>query len=590
MQPQQQNSSAQVEGETRRNDVGRFLQEISPEIRQALVEAMRRAASQFIEHTEDHRNRVTEESVAQLCEELSVWVNDSSVQGNKAEAASRIEQAFIKNHDTLILDGLGLSELPSCLNKLTQLTQLSLINNQLDKLPEFIGSYPRLELLNVEGNRLSTLPDSMESLRELRNLCLNNNDFATIPRVIEKLPSLIGLSIEKNTIENMADIDFSRLNKLETLLLNNNKLNVLPEDIGKVTSLKYLILADNEIKELPASLGELTNLEDLVVSGNRELSKLPVNLGQLWTLKNIEADDTAIEKAEVEGILASCASVRQERYANELPGKIAEWMSFAGSKREVNLQNVSTAQKVMLFDWLNRLEDAAEFEHIKQEPARVVFDMLVDLTSDNYPTFKERFFNELQVNLENCSDRAAMTLNSLYTTWKLETVSSGQDTAMSLSVLADLSKTYALRDAVANKISENPDGGVGESVEIYLYYETALKSKLGLETAVNSMHYASFGKKDWIDEEELTSTVMNNYLDKMTTLVQVENLWKEDSLAKSQYEEAQESIYDLADALYDKFRNGEISDSDYTKESNALQVRMDGLKSKSMIDWIKTKI
>ncbi len=44
--------------------------------------------------------------------------------------------------------------------------------------------------------------------------------------------------------------------------------------------------------------------------------------------------------------------------------------------------------------------------------------------------------------------------------------------------------------------SDAPDGRTEEGVEIYLYYETHLRERLGLFTAIQTMAYGALGRRD----------------------------------------------------------------------------------------------
>ena len=69
----------------------------------------------------------------------------------------------------LSLRGLNLTQLPSPINQMTNLTSLDLSNNQLNELPEFIGQLEKLRFLNLEGNPISE--KEQKRIKELLPQC-----------------------------------------------------------------------------------------------------------------------------------------------------------------------------------------------------------------------------------------------------------------------------------------------------------------------------------------------------------------------------------------------------------------------------------
>src|SRR6187397_2422076 len=94
-----------------------------------------------------------------------------------AEALKRIEtwRQYGRQGQELNLTGLGLSRLPPEIHQLTNLTVLSLHDNQLGLLPPEIGQLTNLTTLSLSSNQLSTLPPEIGQLTNLTTLSLNNN-------------------------------------------------------------------------------------------------------------------------------------------------------------------------------------------------------------------------------------------------------------------------------------------------------------------------------------------------------------------------------------------------------------------------------
>ena len=81
----------------------------------------------------------------------------------------------------LTLFNLGLSELPSEISNLKNLTYLNLSSNNLTQLPSSISNLGSLETLFLNNNQFTKVPDSIIELPRLHNLYIHNNKISEIP-------------------------------------------------------------------------------------------------------------------------------------------------------------------------------------------------------------------------------------------------------------------------------------------------------------------------------------------------------------------------------------------------------------------------
>jgi hypothetical protein len=88
---------------------------------------------------------------------------------------------------------------------------------------------------------------------------------------IEELPSSIG------KLKNLEDLDLS---------LTSN-LSELPLEIGDLSSLKKLDLSGSKLTSLPSSIGRLQNLEHLRLRQTKHMSNLPEEIGDLSSLNSL---------------------------------------------------------------------------------------------------------------------------------------------------------------------------------------------------------------------------------------------------------------------------------------------------------------
>ena len=129
--------------------------------------------------------------------------------------------------------------------------------------------------LFLSNEQINTLPDTIGSLLNLTYLSLSGNQLAILPDTIGYLASLSGLELSKNNLTELPD-SIGELSCLSYLNLRNNRLTKLPENICNLLHLSRLDLSDNYLLELPENISKLTKLTELSLSGNplKELSAL----------------------------------------------------------------------------------------------------------------------------------------------------------------------------------------------------------------------------------------------------------------------------------------------------------------------------
>ncbi len=143
------------------------------------------------------------------------------------------------------------------------------------------GRVVALNLNNKEFGKpgLLTLPPGIGQLSELTSLTINDNDLAVIPKELFNCTKLTRLEIQNNSIMDLP-AGISKLATLQVLDLRNNQLAELPAEIGKLRNLRILQLWGNNFTKLPSEIGNLASLKELYLKGNR-LTDLPVRITKL---------------------------------------------------------------------------------------------------------------------------------------------------------------------------------------------------------------------------------------------------------------------------------------------------------------------
>ena len=81
-------------------------------------------------------------------------------------------------------------------------------------------------------------------------------------------------------VDNYPGVSFEANNNPTLINLQNKNLARIPDNIGEITSLKSLNLDNNSIEEIPKSIGSLNNLTFLSLERN-SIQTLPTELGNL---------------------------------------------------------------------------------------------------------------------------------------------------------------------------------------------------------------------------------------------------------------------------------------------------------------------
>ncbi|GEM_PF-2424337 len=190
--------------------------------------------------------------------------------------------------------------IPAAIGKLTNLTQLSLYNQQLTgSIPNEIGNLTHLTSLILNNNQLSgEIPPEIGNLASLTRLHLDFNQLSgNLPVEIGNLFELTLLSIANNKLTGAIPEQIGNLTKLTSLNFgrwdytndppySNNQFSSLPSSIGNLSNLTILYIVGSQLSTLPDEIGNLTNLQTLWLNNN-QISSLPASIGSLSKLKEL---------------------------------------------------------------------------------------------------------------------------------------------------------------------------------------------------------------------------------------------------------------------------------------------------------------
>lgn len=380
---------------------------------------------------------------------------------------------------------------------------LDVTHNLLECLPHSFP-YGRVTL-SVHNNRLTHLPEAAKSLHDWD---LSHNQIHD-PSLLLPWPDVTDLNLNHNGIPSLPP-NMGDFTALQELNLDNNQLTTLPDSMGQLSQLKRLWLRHNQLTHLPATLSACTSLAALVVSHNPSLTELPLSFSSMVALVELICEGTGISPTVRRAVLDSTRELRNATAATRARTQMRMWAATATSSGKpsafgfdphaADMGALTHDQRQTLSEWLHRLENTKDFRRNQAELADVVLRILHTVIND--ANFADLFFAQASANMAGCGDRAAMSLNELYTAWTLHTMAQNEARQAKLALCIGVAKTNALRRLVAAMHLTS------ESVETYLYAESQLREALGLITACRCMLY---GASAPVNLAELTTRVNDTY-------------------------------------------------------------------------------
>ena len=186
----------------------------------------------------------------------------------------------LKNVRKLYMDNCALRKIPKEIKNMTSLVIIDFSYNFLgdkDSLPAEFFKLPDVNDLYLMDCQLTELPYHIGNMKKLSGLRVGFNDLTCFPDELYNLSNLKKLSAEKNRLSQLSP-KIGHLKSLKLLLLMENRLTTLPDEISELSSCVHINLFDNRLTCLPQSIIEMPALESIVIDGNNNLSRPPIDV------------------------------------------------------------------------------------------------------------------------------------------------------------------------------------------------------------------------------------------------------------------------------------------------------------------------
>ena len=419
-------------------------------------------------------------------------------------------------------------------------------------------------------------------LHDRTALMIADLNLTNLPKEIGYLTNLEWLNLSRNQLTELPP-EVRSLTNLKDISLSHNRLTELTPEIGSLTNLESLTLSHNQLTALPQEIISLTKLVWLDLSRNTNFTSLPMTLANCSQLTHLNIEGTQIPSAMRDGIVNRAQAARLAGCFLTLPSRVATWKSYGNVDYDFQFlsdeQKFSHEQQGQIGEWLLRLELCQDFQHKRAELANLVCRMLKAL--DDSPQFKDAFFAKIAENLDRCDDRASMLLNMIYTDFRMYITDPYATNNEKFALLEGIAKTLALRKALESMIAnyERTNDILGESVEIFLYYETRLKDRLKLVTAIENMHYAEMGSApNVVDETQLVAAVEESFSRILASLDGLDKILEKDQnymMAKTKIEEETSAEMELVEKQVEDDNWDKIKFPNYVDAMNAVRDKRD---------------
>lgn len=159
--------------------------------------------------------------------------------------------------------------LPNSIGGCYSLRTIKLHFCAIDSLPKSFNQLRNLRELEIQANQADTLhfQNALKNLTALNQLFIYKSNLKAVPNYFNTCPKLASVAIIDCGIQDL-DSNFTLPKSCNTLILDNNPFNQFPKKITEFTSLRVVSLKNCGITALPEWISKLTGLEVLDITGN----------------------------------------------------------------------------------------------------------------------------------------------------------------------------------------------------------------------------------------------------------------------------------------------------------------------------------
>ncbi|XP_045199480.2 slit homolog 1 protein-like [Mercenaria mercenaria] len=199
---------------------------------------------------------------------------------------------FDHNHDIgdsgVLIPSFGNSDL------LNKLRFISLVDDHLTVFPSLLQFLRNVEELVLDSNSLAFVSDTSVQVAvgtKITELSLRNCSLSRVPGALSKLTNLTKLNLAENQIHSFENSDFDNMGKLMNLTITRNPLGYIANETFKdLVNLRYLDLKESNINTMPEAIRFLRNLQELKLPSD----KIECTCNIVWLKQFMEHCNTGL--------------------------------------------------------------------------------------------------------------------------------------------------------------------------------------------------------------------------------------------------------------------------------------------------------
>lgn len=158
------------------------------------------------------------------------------------------------------------------INAYSRLLYISLIDNNLTLFPPLLKVLHNVRTFVLDSNNLAFVSDESVEIAvgtKVTDLSIQNCSLSRVPGALSKLTNLTKINLSNNHLRTLENKDFDNLHRLRRLIVSKNPIiNIANETFKDLTSLEELDLTETNIRHIPDAIQSLRSLYEL---------KLPIN-------------------------------------------------------------------------------------------------------------------------------------------------------------------------------------------------------------------------------------------------------------------------------------------------------------------------
>lgn len=189
--------------------------------------------------------------------------------------------------------GTVFSHIPASFSTMTNIRELDLSSSCITRLPEKSLWLANVHKLVWSRSGLTEVPSSLAGLKQLTDLDLSYNQLDSIALLfLQNITALHHLNVSCNPVSETDWLSSScpRMPRLQTLVLSHQDISTLTPDIGLLTTLTRLELENTLLQHLPDSFSNLSNLAELNIQQCKKLVALPMALSSCTRLATLRLE------------------------------------------------------------------------------------------------------------------------------------------------------------------------------------------------------------------------------------------------------------------------------------------------------------